>query len=59
MERSRSRCDEHYLVIMKGTQLYCQSLQTDGRVDLAGLLGGVCPFMRLYSPYIFIREQDK
>lgn len=56
MERSHGRCDEHYPVIMKGTQLYCQSLQTGGRVDLAGLLGGVCPFMRLYSPYIFIRR---
>lgn len=31
MEKSHGRCDEHYLVIMKGTPLYCQPLQTDGQ----------------------------
>lgn len=34
MEKSHIRCDEHYSVIMKGTLLYCQRLQT-GRDPLA------------------------
>lgn len=36
MEKSHGRCDEHYPVIMKGTPLYCQPLQTDRQGKQAG-----------------------
>lgn len=55
MEKSHGRCDEHYPVIMKGTLLYCQLLQTGrqgGRqAGTCWLLGGVvhsCVYVPLY-----------
>ena len=67
MEKSHGRCDEHYPVIMKGTLLYCQALQTDRQAgkqagrqagrDLAA--GRHCPFMRLRALISLSEEQDK
>ena len=56
MEKSHSRCDEHYPVIMKGTLLYCQSLQTDRQAGRQGPAGcsealSIHAFM---CPYVFI-----
>lgn len=39
MEKSHGRCDEHYPVIMKGTQLYCQPLQTGRQAGTDGPAG--------------------
>lgn len=60
MEKSHGRCDEHYPMIMKGTLLYCQPLQTDrqaGRDLLAAERR--CPFMRLCALMSLSRDQDK
>lgn len=51
MEKSHGRCDEHYPVIMKGTLLYCQPLQTGRQAGTRWLLGGVvhsCVHVPLY-----------
>lgn len=51
MEKSHSRCDEHYPVIMKGTLLYCQPLQTGRPAGTCWLLGDVvhsCIYMPVY-----------
>lgn len=60
MEKSHGRCDEHYPVIMKGTLLYCQPLQTGrqaGRDLLAA--GRCCPFMRSCALISLSGDQDK
>lgn len=62
MERSHGRCDEHYPVIMKGTQLYCQSLQTGGRAGGWTWPGCWEAFVHscVYIPLISLSgEQDK
>lgn len=46
MEKSHGRCDEHYPVIMKGTLLYCQPLQTDRQGKQAGRQAGTCWLLR-------------
>lgn len=63
MEKSHGRCDEHYPVIMKGTPLYCQPLQTDrqaggkaGRQGPAGcwetlsIHAFMCPYVFIWRP---------
>lgn len=56
MEKSHGRCDEHYFVIMKGTLLYCQPLQTGGDLLAAERL---CPFMHLCALMSLSGDQDK